>query len=325
MNSMTKFFKPKIALALGGGGARGLSHLGILALLEKEGIKVDMVVGTSIGALVGAVYCGCADAFLTYSVLSKFFSSEGFEIEYFEKVKKMMLPNRRKEGFFGRIKKAFLWGSFALKTTTKESFIPKEKVSLSIDALFGDKLIEELPIKLAVVATDLNSGEEVILTQGRISDAVKASIAIAGIFPSAQIGRKTLIDGGYVNQIPVEDAFKLGADVVIASDVSSEITVIEETEKITGSKSQIRAAMILAETARKFQLRFADVAIKPDLKDLHWTEFDKIEVFFERGFSAAQENLPIIKKKIFTAKMKKVFWNIFGRKWSVDFKKEGDF
>ncbi|MFB3851487.1 MAG: patatin-like phospholipase family protein [Acidobacteriota bacterium] len=322
---MKNFFKPKVALALGGGGARGLSHLGILALLEKEGIKVDMVVGTSIGALVGAVYCQHQDALLTYSILSKFFSSDGFEIEYFEKVKKMMIPNVKKEGFFDKIKKALLWGSYALKTSTKESFIPKEKVSGSIDSLFGDKLIEELPIKLAIVASDLNSGEEVVLTKGKISDAVKASIAIAGIFPSTQIGGKTLIDGGYVNQIPVEDAFKLGADVVIASDVSSEIAGLQENEKITGSKSQIRAAMILAETARKFQLRFADVSIKPDLKDLHWTEFDKIELFFERGFAAAKENLPKIKKKIFVAKIKKVFWNIFGRKWSIDFKKEGNF
>lgn len=322
---MKKFFKPKIALVLGGGGARGLSHLGILALLEKEGIKVDMVVGTSIGALVGAVYCQCSDAFLTYSMLANFFSSDNFKIEYFKKVKEMMLPNTPKEGFFGKIKKALLWGSFALKTSTKESYIPREKVSGSIDSLFGDKLLEDLPVELAIVASDLNSGEEVILTKGRISDAVKASIAIAGIFPAVQIGGKTLIDGGYVNQIPVEDAFKLGADVVIASDVSSEVAMLEENEKITGSKSQVRATMILAETARRFQLRFADVSIKPNLKDLHWTEFDKIEVFFERGFSAAQASLPKIKKRIFAAKIKKIFWNIFGRKWSIDLKKQSNF
>ncbi|MCX7830056.1 MAG: patatin-like phospholipase family protein [Acidobacteria bacterium] len=323
MKKIFEFFKPKVALALGGGGARGLSHLGVIALLEKENIKVDMVVGTSIGALVGAVYCDCGDAISTYSILSKYFSSEHFELEYFQKVKKLMASTGEKASFWGRLKKIFLWGSFALKTSTKESFIPKEKVDGSVDVLFGDKCLEDLPIKLAVIASDLNSGQEVVLTKGKIADAVKASIAIAGIFPSAKIEGKTLIDGGYVNQIPVEDAFKLGADVVIAVDVSSQIPILEEEEKITGGKSQIRAAMILAETARKYQLRFADVVIKPDLKDLFWTEFDKIEEFFERGFVSAKESIPLIKRKIRAAKVKKSFWNIFGRKWSVDFKKEG--
>lgn len=315
-----KFFKPKVALVLGGGGARGLSHIGVLALLEKENIKIDMVVGTSIGAFVGAIYCDCRNAISTYSTLAKYFSSAKFEVDYFNKVKSLMVNDGKKEGFLKKIKKTFLWTTFALKTTTRESYIPKEKVEGIIETIFGDKLIEELPLELVIVASDLNSGEEVLLTKGKISDAVEASIAIAGIFPSIKIDGKNLIDGGYVNQIPVEIAFKFGADVVIAVDVSTKIPSIEENEKITGSKNQLRSAMILAETAKKYQLRFADVVIKPELQNLHWTEFQKIEDFFIKGFDSAKEKNTEIRKAIFKAKLKKPFWNIFGRKWSVDFR-----
>ncbi len=317
-----KFFRPNVALALGGGGARGLAHLGVLAFLEKEGIKIDMIVGTSIGALVGAVYCMNKSALLTYSTLSNFFSSEGFDHKYFEKVRNMMVSTETKPGFLKKIKRIFLLGSFAIKTATTESYIPREKVEKSIESLFGDKCLEELPVKLAIIASDLNNAKKVIITDGKISDAVKASIAIAGIFPSVKIEGKILIDGGYVNQIPVEDAFKLGADVVIAVDVSSIVPPLKEDEKVSGSKSQIRATMILAETAKMYQLRFADVIVKPQLEELHWTEFDKIDVFFEKGFSVAGEKISEIRKKIFLARLKKVFWNIFGRKWSIDLKKE---
>lgn len=313
-----EFFRPKVALVLGGGGARGLSHIGVLALLEKENIKIDMIVGTSIGAVVGAIFCDCRNAAVTYSTLVKYFSSTKFEINYFNKVKNLMVNDGKKEGFLKKIKKTFLWTTFALKTTTSESFIPKEKVEGNIESIFGDKLIEELPLELVIVASDLNSGEEVVLTKGKISDAVEASIAIAGIFPSIKIDGKNLIDGGYVNQIPVEIAFRFGADVVIAVDVSTQIPSIEENEKITGSKNQLRAAMILAETAKKYQLRFADVVIKPELQNLHWTDFQKIEDFFIKGFDSAKEKVSEVRKTIFKAKFKKVFWNIFGRRWSVD-------
>jgi len=314
---VAKLFRPKIALVLGGGGARGLSHLGVLALLEKEGIRPDMIVGTSIGALVGGLYCTEGSSERVYEVLSKFVSSPSFDKSYFQKVKSLSVASKEKPGILKRIGRMITLGSFALRTATKESYIPREKFSGNMDTLIADVPIEDLETELAVIAADLKSGEEVVLTRGSLREAVKASVAIAGIIPSAPVEGKSLIDGGYVNQVPVETAFRLDADVVIAVDVAQGIPELE-SEKMTGGATRMRAMMILAETARKFQLRFADVVISPEMGDLHWTDFGKLNEFMEKGAASAQAKMSEIRKAIFRARTRKLIWSIFGRRWSVD-------
>lgn len=312
-----ELFRPKVALVLGGGGARGLSHLGVLALLEREGVKPDMIVGTSIGALVGGLYCVEGSSEKTYEALSRFVSSPAFDRSYFQKVKSLSVSPKEKPGFFRKIGRMIALGNFALRTATKESYIPKEKFADNIDSLIADIPIEELSTQLAVIAADLGSGEEVVITKGNLRDAVKASVAIAGILPSTPVDGRILIDGGYVNQVPVEAAFRLSADVVIAVDVAQEIPVLE-SEKITGGSARMRAMMILGETARRFQLRFADVVISPQMGDLHWTEFEKINDFMMKGAASAEEKMGQIKRAIFRARTKKLFWTLLGRKWKVD-------
>lgn len=312
-----ELFRPRIALVLGGGGARGLSHVGVLALLEREGIRPDMIVGTSIGALVGGLYCMEGSSERTYEALSKFVSSPAFDRSYFQKVKELSVSPKEKPGFFRKIGRMIALGTFALKTATKESYIPKEKFSGNIDSLIADVRIEDLPTRLAVIAADLRSGEEVVITKGSLRDAVKASIAIAGILPSTPIDGRILIDGGYVNQVPVEAAFRLSADVVIAVDVAQEIPELE-SDKMTGGSTRMRAMMILGETARRFQLRFADVVISPQMGDLHWTDFEKINDFMMKGAASTEEKMGQIKKAVFRARTRKMFWTIFGRKWKVD-------
>lgn len=312
-----KFFKPKVALVLGGGGARGLAHLGVISLLEREGIAFDLIVGTSIGALVGSLYAIQKDSKEAFLKLFSFFTSKDSGIEYFDKLKEISKP-KKNEGFFKKVKRYFLTGSITLKTLTKESYIPREKVTQTIDTLFKDIMIEDIKPQVAIVATDLSSGSEVVLTKGKVSQAVKASIAIAGIFPYVKLQNKILIDGGYVNQIPVETAFKLGADVVIAVNVSTGLPPLEERDNVKGNDAQLRSVFILSETAKKYQLRFADVVVTPNFGDLQWTDFDKIERFYEEGFKACEEKLPEIKRAIFKAYFKKVFWQLFGRKWKID-------
>jgi len=318
-----KLFKPEVALVLGGGGARGLSHLGVLALLEREGVRPDMIVGTSIGALVGSLYCLEGSSERAYDALAKFVSSPAFEKSYFQKVKALSTPPKEKPGFFRRLGRMIAMGGFALTTATKESYIPKEKFSGNIDSLIADVPIEGLPVRLAVIAADLRSGEEVVITRGSLRDAVKASIAIAGILPSTPIDGRILIDGGYVNQVPVEAAFRLGADVVIAVDVAQEIPDLEN-ERITGGSARMRAMMILGETARRFQLRFADVVISPPMGDLHWTDFEKINDFTEKGAACAEEKMAEVRKALLRARNRKVFWKLLGRKWKVDLRGHGN-
>ena len=313
-------FKVRIALALGGGGARGLSHLGVISLLEREGIDIDLIVGTSIGALVGAAYVVSGNSEKAYEKLANLFLSDGFDSTYFEKMK-TLTKSEKKKGFFSRLKKLFIAGKYTIKTITNPSYIPERKVKETIDTFFGDLKMEELSPTLAIVASDLESGDEVVLTEGKLSDAVKASIAIAGVFPTVQIDGKLLIDGGYVNQIPVETAFKLGADVVIAVDPSTNMPSLEkEVENLKGNTTQLRSILILSETAKRFQLRFADVVITPEMGELHWTDFDKIDEFFKSGFNSAESKIREIRKVIGKAKLKKIFWLLMGRKFKIDLK-----
>lgn len=313
-------FKVKIALALGGGGARGLSHLGVISLLEREGIDVNLIVGTSIGALVGATYAVSGNSEKAYEELATLFLSDGFDSTYFEKMK-TLTKSEKKKGFFSKLKKFFIASRYTIKTITNASYIPERKVKETIDTLFGELRIEELSPEVAIVASDLDSGDEVVLTEGKLSEAVKASIAIAGVFPTVQIDGKLLIDGGYVNQIPVETAFKLGADVVIAVNPSTSLPSLEkEVENLKANTTQLRSVLILSETAKRFQLRFADVVITPEMGDLHWTDFDKIEELFKSGFDAAESKIREIRKVIRKAKFKKIFWLLFGRKFKIDLK-----
>jgi NTE family protein len=313
-------FKVKIALALGGGGARGLSHLGVISLLEREGIDVNLIVGTSIGALVGATYAVSGNSEKAYEELATLFLSDGFDSTYFEKMK-TLTKSEKKKGFFSKLKKFFIASRYTIKTITNASYIPERKVKETIDTLFGELRIEELSPEVAIVASDLDSGDEVVLTEGKLSEAVKASIAIAGVFPTVQIDGKLLIDGGYVNQIPVETAFKLGADVVIAVNPSTSLPSLEkEVENLKANTTQLRSVLILSETAKRFQLRFADVVITPEMGDLHWTDFDKIEELFKSGFDSAESKIREIRKVIRKAKFKKIFWLLFGRKFKIDLK-----
>lgn len=315
-----ELFKPKIAVVLGGGGAGGLSHVGVLAVLEAEGIKPDMIVGTSIGALVGGLYCAGGSSEKVYGLLSKFVKSDSFDNSYFRKIKTLGSATKGERGFLKKIGRLITMGRFAFKTATKESYIPSESFKKNIEAIISERAIESLGIKLAIVAADLKSGEEVVIESGNLRSAIEASVAVAGILPSAPFDGKRLIDGGYVNQVPVEVAFRLSADVVIAADVSQKLVDLQ-SEKITGGQSSLRAATILSDTAKRFQLRFADVVISPDLKELDWMDFDKINDFVERGVLAANESLPEIRRAIRKAGFKKPFWAVFGRKWKVDLRK----
>lgn len=176
----------KIGLALGGGGAKGYAHIGIIKSLVNSGIKIDIVTGTSIGALMGAVYAG-----------GKLEELEQYVRKItFAKLPKMLSPA------FSRL--GLLSGDYAKKL---------------LDELLDVENIEDLSLPLGVIATDINNGECVTFTSGSIKDAIRASIAIPGLITPVLIGDKFLVDGGATEPVPVEAARKMGADVVIAVDL----------------------------------------------------------------------------------------------------------
>ncbi|PJG56011.1 phospholipase [Bradyrhizobium forestalis] len=183
--------RPVIGLALGGGAARGFAHIGILKTLLSNGIVPDVVVGTSIGAVVGGAY------------------ATG-QLDTFEEWGRSLQGMRNILGYLDiRLNGSGLIGG--------------EKLATRLEEAIGQTLIEDLPVKFATVATEVRTGHEIWLTRGRVVDAMRASYALPGIFSPVLIGDRWLVDGALVNPVPVSAARALGAEIVIAANLSSDI------------------------------------------------------------------------------------------------------
>lgn len=311
-------FRPRVALVLGGGGARGVAHVGVLEVLVQEKVPIDFVVGTSAGALVGGLFCAYRDTADVTARLARFATSEQFQGDKFADLVTMAPPPGADQGFVQTVKRFWKLGLFFATTLFQQSFIEPEAFERDVAAVVPDVRIEDLPLPLAIVATDLREGREVVLTQGSLRRAVMASSAIAGVFPAVHIDGLELVDGGFVNLIPVEVALRMGADVVVAVDVSSPVADSKEFSRRGGAVS-LRATAIQAETARRLGVRFADVLIRPAVSAFHWAAFTQYAEIIPHGREAARGALPEIRRALRRAWQRKPFWLLFGRRRSVDF------
>ena len=182
--------RPVIGLALGGGAARGFAHIGIIKTLVAHGILPNVVVGTSIGAVVGGAYAS----------------------GQLDKV----------EAWARSLQRRNIFGYLDIRLNGS-GLIGGAKLAAELEATLGLSLIEDLPVKFATVATEVRTGHEIWLTHGRMIDAMQASYALPGIFPSVLVGDRWLVDGALVNPVPVSAARALGAEIVIAANLSSDI------------------------------------------------------------------------------------------------------
>ena len=182
--------RPVIGLALGGGAARGFAHIGVMRTLLAHGIVPNVVVGTSIGAVVGGAYAA----------------------GHLDTLEKWARGLQRRN----------ILGYLDIRLNGS-GLIGGEKLAAQLQASIGDALIEELPLKLATVATEVRTGHEIWLTHGRVIDAIRASYALPGIFAPVLVGDRWLVDGALVNPVPVSAARALGAEIVIAANLSSDI------------------------------------------------------------------------------------------------------
>ena len=290
--------RPKVAFVLGGGGARGLAHLGVLKVLESAGVRPDLIVGCSAGALVGSLYAFSATTEEAEARLLAFVADSPKDMERYDAIRSITPLKPLPEGFFGRLWRLAKMGKFFATTLFKESFIDPKQFDRNVAALLPDRLIEESPVPLAIVATDLDTCREVVLTSGPLRRAVKASSAIAGVFPPVQVNEAHFVDGGFTSKVPVEVALRMGADVVLAVDVSSDLPEEDVGDLRRGTNISSRATAIMAETLKNLQLRFADVVIKPKMEDVHWADFAGVSGIIPLGEAAALEALPAVKRAI---------------------------
>jgi NTE family protein len=302
----------RIGLALGGGGARGLAHLGVLCALEHGGINVDLLAGTSMGALVASLYAlspkcdSVVERFQRY-LESKEFKKTNPEFLHFHNREEAP----RYEGIFQRFASFIKKGIFYSQSLTKRAPISEENFSQNINFLLEDVEIQQTQIPLAIIALDLKSANEVVMREGPLRTAVKASCAIPGILPPVKVGDRELVDGGWIDRVPVRPAREMGADLVIAVDVAE---VLDETEDYsTGLGIALRTNDISRFALSRMQLKEADVVISPDVSGIHWSDFGHLEDCLRAGEQATREKLDEIKSLVRRKKLKKVFRFPFGR------------
>lgn len=252
--------RPKIGLALGSGGARGFAHVGVIKVLLEAGIPIDLIAGSSMGALVGTFYAAGSDIERLYK-LSKLFKRK-YYLDF---------------------------------TVPKMGFIAGKRVKGLIRMITFGKNLEQLDIPVSVVATDLMTGEKVIFNKGPIEDAVRASISIPGIFVPEKDKGKLLVDGGVVDRVPVSVVKAMGADIVIAVDVSR----IKRNAEITSIYDVIMQTIdILQMELMANRTITSDVMIRPPVEMYSSRAFTNIEDIITIGEEEAKKHTNTIKSLI---------------------------
>jgi NTE family protein len=282
----------RVGLALGGGAARGLAHLGVLKVLEEEGIAIGAIAGTSMGALVGGMYALEPDArAVREKVLAVLFSKDFLRI----KVEYMKALREVKESSVFRTLANYVRRTiFHNVVLNRQSFLPADRYARYLAAFVGGRLIDETLIPYAAVATDIRSGDEVVITRGPMNTAIGASCAIPGILPPVVVDGLLLIDGGWVDQVPVGPVSALGADLVIAVEIGVDN---EDADGLlrNGLEMVIRANAITRTALCRLQLSRADFVIRPATESIVWADFKRAGEAIACGEAAARAAIPGIR------------------------------
>ncbi len=251
---------PRIGLALGGGAARGFAHIGVIQVFEENGIKVDLVAGTSAGSLVAALYAS---------------GKNGKEMQ--------ALSDTMDEG-------AITDWSFPLR-----GLIRGEALARFIRDKTGGKNIEQMAVPLGIVATDLSDGSSILFRSGDTGTAVRASSAVPAVFQPVRIGQREFVDGGLVSPVPVRFAKEMGATLVVAVDITSPP---EKDPPGDAFRMLMQTFSIMGRSINMFELRDADVVIRPKLDGVGSADFTARRRAVQAGREAAQAILPILRQRI---------------------------
>jgi NTE family protein len=284
-----------VTLVLGGGGFKGVAHVGVLRALQAGGVPIERVVGSSAGALMGAAYCYLGDAEETSRLVTGFLASEGFRahslVGFRRHAGKVPLMSRlvagiRRQVMLERIfRRSSAFGGTALRFIVK-SLVPHVDIA-------------DLRIPLDVCVLDLQRGEDLLLSRGDLRTAVTASGAVPGFFPPVDWGGALLCDPGLVNNLPTRLARRGGAERVVAVDLSSGLPPCR-TDAV-GMEVLLRAQEISTRLANRRCADAADVVITPDLDGRHWLDTSNLAAVIEAGEKAARAALPEVRALLATA------------------------
>ena len=242
-----------IGLALGGGAVYGAAHVGVLRAMQEREIEIHNVAGTSIGAFIGALY------------------ANGMDWKEIEKVAK-----------------GLKWLDISQLSISKYGLLTNHKFANLVKDCIGEKKFEDCEIPLSIVATDIRSGQEVILNKGSIADAIMASTCIPGVFKPVKLNGQLLVDGGIVENVPITPLRQMGADYLIAVDLNTGISNKEPSNIIEVLVNAFHFTMM---TATKHRTDQADLKIDPDLSEFNRFNTSQINALIKKGYQDACEVL----------------------------------
>jgi len=268
MKRLSKLRKKTVGLALGSGAARGLAHIGVLEVLEKEGIPVDMIAGTSMGALIGAVY------------------AQGKNANQIKDLAMELGPKR--------------FSLLADPGLPKTGLVQGRKIKTVLKSLFGDIVFGDLRIPFACVATDIETGEEVVIKQGLVREGVRASGSIPILLTAVKRQGRYLVDGALVNPVPTSVLREMGADFIIAVSVAPSISgELHQVEKEPNIFTIIMQTVhIAAYQALRSSLSGADVVIEPQVASIGPFDFHRTPECILQGELATRDSILEIKRRL---------------------------
>ncbi len=285
--------KKKVALALGGGAARGLAHIGVLEAFEKHGLPIDMIAGTSMGAIIGAIYALEPSVAALKERFQAYLASDAFKETRFNQLGDQ---NDEDAGMFDRLLQLAWKGLFYTLVVTRQSYYGKSTSQQNFSLMIDDLTFADTHIPFCTTALDLKSGQEVVFTSGSLRRAVSASCAIPGLLPPVEEGGGLLVDGGWIDAVPVAPAFGLGADVVIAVDVASDLEPCGELDNaldIIGRADSIARWALSTERCSK-----ANLVVRPRNNRSHWADFSLFHEAVAEGVAAVEEQLPALERLV---------------------------
>ena len=253
---------PRIGLALGGGAARGFAHVGVIQVLEEAGIRPALVTGTSAGSLVAALYAS---------------GKNGAQLQHIaESMEEATIAD------------------WTLQVLSRGA-LRGEALAKYVNVQVGQKQIEALPMPLGIVATDLNSGNDIVFQRGDTGTAVRASSAVPAVFQPVKIGSREYVDGGLVSPVPVRAAKKMGAELIIAVDISSP----PEAASASGTlEILLQTFTIMGKSINSLELQGADVVIRPQLLGVSSADFGSRKRSIEAGRKAMLAALPQLRSAV---------------------------
>ncbi len=281
------YMATKVGLALGGGGARGFAHIGVLKGLEALGVQIHSIAGTSMGAVIGAMYAMNPRADEVEGRMRAFLEGERFAKTKLRILRDLDLHGDRKVRLFQRLA-AFLQREMMLQAVLiRPSVLSQQRAWEIFLSLLGRARVEELTIPFCAVAVDLVKGERVLLRRGSLPKAVMASASVVGVLPPVRWGDKLLVDGGLLSMVPVEAVRELGAEVVIAVDVGRELPFVQYIG--SGLEGILRAMEVMSHALQERELSSADLVLKPRVARFHWTDFERFSEGVPEGEEAVRE------------------------------------